>query len=82
MKAKDLFSGLVSNRSQLFQLIEAAEQQFGCEIDEKELQAEIDAQYDGRTALTEQEAQDLLMKVSRPRRTVVAALPSAETKSG
>lgn len=58
-------AALAANRKAFFDLIELVEQETGCEIDELALTAEIDSNYPGRDSLTEEEARDLLMKVSR-----------------
>jgi hypothetical protein len=63
-----VFSALAANRKQFFELIAAAERQFNCDIDERGLVAEIDSNYDGRNSLTVDEARDLLMKVSKPKK--------------
>lgn len=62
-----LLSALAANRKAFFDLVEIAEQQLGCDIDELVLQTEIDEHYSGRDKLTDDEARDLLMKVSRVR---------------
>lgn len=61
-------SAIAKNRKQYFDLVEAAEQQLNCEIDDLVLQAEIDGTYAGREDVSQEEARDLLMKVSRPRK--------------
>lgn len=60
-------AALVANRKQFFDLIETAERQYNVNIDELALESEIDSVYPNRNSLTNQEAQDLLRKVSRPK---------------
>lgn len=66
MSTADLLSAVAANRKQFFELVEAIERECSCTIDDMELQAALDSQYDGRMTLTTEEARSLLMEVSRP----------------
>ncbi len=73
-------AALAANRKQFFDLIEIAEREFNREIDEVALAAEIDSNYPNRDSLTEQEARDLLMKVSRPKTMPAAGASAAASR--
>lgn len=73
MSTTELLSALAANRKQFFDLVEAVERQADCDIDEPQLQGEIDANYAGRERLTRDEANDLLMKASRPKPALLGA---------
>lgn len=67
MSVTELMSSLVAARKRWFDLIESLEKEASCDVDEAELEAAMDCEYDGRESLTTEEANTLLMQVSRRR---------------
>lgn len=65
MRVTELMSGLAAARKRWFDLIESLEKEASCQVDEAELEAAIDCDYDGRETVTDEEANALLMQVSR-----------------
>lgn len=68
MNVNALMSAIAANRKQFFDLVEAVENQTGGKIDETELQATIDAEFAGCDSISDEQAESLLMLVSRPAR--------------
>lgn len=62
-----LMSAIVLGRTRIFENIESVEQECGCDIDVEALWDVIDYNYPKRDSVTEEEAQRILMMVSRPR---------------
>lgn len=66
MRAAELLSAIARNRKLFWEIIEALERESCCVIDVQQLEALLDAHYDGREQLTNSEAEVLLMAVSKP----------------
>ena len=68
MDARAIVSAIAANRKAFFDLVDTLEGQTNNKVDELELQATIDSEFAGCDSISDEQAESLLMLVSRPAR--------------